>query len=829
MKKRIFGLVLFIGVFVNVSAQLSTKEKPFSFRDEYKDAISVKEVDKKIMPEVNVEKLIEEDESPDSIIKPYRFGYIHPVDFNLKNSGIWQTLSNGDKIWHLTIQCPKAKSINLVYDRFWIPEGGKFFIYTADKKQSIGAFTSHNNKSDKDNVSSFATELLFADEIVLEYYQPNNVEEDAIISVSKVIHGYRSFDPNLLPYNTSCNNQVNVNCSEGDNWQAEKRAITFIVNENDFCSGALINTKLNDNRPYVLTANHCLHGKDAITNYDLNTWIFYWNWESNTCSSPIILDLNRFSTSGATVIANNPDSDFALLELAEDPQEESDSLYYLGWDCSGNTGTGGVCIHHPKGDVKKIATYEMSPTSCIYSNIYCWDVHFVETINGFGITEDASSGSPLLNNNHRIIGQLAKGYGYCNNPSNSPSYFGKFSTSWTGNGNTDSRRRLKDWLNPNNNYVQTLDGCAPIYSSFSISGSSIVIDSKLYSINNLPSSLSVTWSINNSDFSISTIGNQCYVTYEGYYNIDSAVLTATIYRNGTVLKTVTKEIIHLYGIIGNPVLCNQNYYYVGLPNNYSVSWSINNNSFSLTPLGYNCRLTCDSYNIERSATLTATISRNGTTIGSISKRVFTHGTSLSITGTQDEYTNPSGWYYPEQSISYSASNAGSGFVSDTIYINKDCDINLSSSRFNGMDIYFSGSYLPSHITHNEDVVSFHTASASTAYDMRLQARDNNSCSDFDLIFKVTSVPYTNSPQLQLSVSNNFLYVHLMDAVSTPIGGGQFQQPTWTLKIVNMQGMIMTMQNVTGSDATVNISSYSPGMYGVTAIYNGQKYSAKFIK
>ena len=364
----------------------------------------------------------------------------------------------------------------------------------------------------------------------------------------------------------------------------------------------------------------------------------------------------------------------------------------------------------------------------------------------------------------------------------------------------------------------------------SISGSSIVIASNYYSVSNLPSSLSVIWSINNSDFSISTIGNQCHVTYEGYDNYDTAVLTATISRNGTVLKTLTKEIHHFDGIDGDAVLCNQENYSVnGLPNNFSVAWSISNSFFTLTPSGSSCTVSCSSYNAERSATLTATISRNGTTIGSISKRVFTHGTSLSITGTQDEYTNPSGWYYPEQSISYSASNAGSGFVSDTIYINKDCDISLSSSRFNGMDINFSGYYQPSHITHNENFVSFHTASASTAYDMRLLARDNNSCSDFDLIFKVTSVPYTNSPQLQLSVSNNFLYVHLMDAVSTPIGGGQFQQPTWTLKIVNMQGLIMTMQNVTGSDATVNISSYSPGMYGVTAIYNGQKYSAKFIK
>ncbi len=68
------------------------------------------------------------------------------------------------------------------------------------------------------------------------------------------------------------------------------------------------------------------------------------------------------------------------------------------------------------------------------------------------------------------------------------------------------------------------------------------------------------------------------------------------------------------------------------------------------------------------------------------------------------------------------------------------------------------------------------------------------------------------------------------AYATPIGGGLYQQPTWYLSVINSQtGQIMTSKPVTGSDTTVNISSYSSSMYIVRAMHDGNTYSAKLIK
>ena len=362
-------IFLFSFLFLNINAQICTNEQPVSFNSYELSKLDEKEViDRKCMPDLDMTTIEKEDIEDEEYGYPPRFGFSHFVDFNLNNSGTWQELSNGDRIWRLTIFCPKALSINLLYDKFWIPEGGKFYIYTPDKKQCLGAFTNKNNKSDKDNIQEYATGLLFSDEIILEYYQPKDVQEEAIISIASVVHGYRyvNLDTKSLGDSGSC--QVNINCSEGNNWQNEKKAVAMIlVNGERICTGSLIQTTSINNDPVFLTANHCveLYGKDAVNSPSLNNWLFYWNYEAPGCNN-ISYEPNHTYTVGATILANFSYSDFAFFHLTEDPRSVC-SPYYLGWNRNANSGTGGVCIHHPKGDVKKISTYTMTPYSSNYN------------------------------------------------------------------------------------------------------------------------------------------------------------------------------------------------------------------------------------------------------------------------------------------------------------------------------------------------------------------------------------------------------------------------------------------------------------------------------
>jgi len=412
MKKYITTIIfLLLSYYTLVHGQISTHEKPESFKKNIPNLINNERTQKRL-PSLDMKKIEQEDNEDEANGMPPRFGIRQKVDYNLDNSGEWDTLSNGDRIWRLSISCPEALSINILYDKFWIPDNTKFFIYSNDHKYSIGAITSKNNKGDKNNPQGFATGLVYGDEITLEYYLPSEVEDTGIISIAYVVHGYKYI--NVIEgqmvesqYGGSGNCQVNVNCSEGQNWQSEKNAVAMIIMDGSYiCTGSLINTTTNDNRLLFLTANHCLvNGKDAINAPNLSQWTFYWQYESQECTntSPSTI----YSTVGATVVANNAVSDFALLRLTENPLNATGvTPYYLGWDRTGNSGIGGVGIHHPSGDIKKIATYSGTPVNSSCMNNYFWQTGFIQTPNGYSVMEPGSSGSPLINSNHKVIGQL---------------------------------------------------------------------------------------------------------------------------------------------------------------------------------------------------------------------------------------------------------------------------------------------------------------------------------------------------------------------------------------------------------------------------------------
>ncbi len=479
--RKILLFICFLLLSDLASAQLSTHERPFSFENEAMVSANRKRKIKKItLPSLDLSRLEKEDKEDEEMDIPPRFGYPHKVNINSRSTGTWTELPNGDRLWQLNIVCPGALSINLLYSKFWLPDGGKLFIYTKDKSHYIGAFTSKNNKGDRNKIRGFATGLVYGDDIVLEYYVPKEVTEEAIIAIDYVVHGYKYITVNEKSLGGSGTCQININCPEGQDWQKEKKAVALIlVHGFRLCTGALLNTTDFGQEPYLLTANHCIHNYgDAVSSPNLDSFSFMWNYESPGCSNasnePVF-----YSTSGASVVANNTTSDecsdFALLSLAEDPQNLSNyTPYYLGWDCTGVSGNPGVCIHHPSGDVKKISTVLASPVSSNMSGEQdddgnYWRVNWAATQNGHGTTEGGSSGSPLLNSNHKVIGQLFGGKSNCG-AKNSPDWYGKFSFSWTGN-NGSMYRRLDKWLDSGESGVNTNDGLLVISDTVAVTQS----------------------------------------------------------------------------------------------------------------------------------------------------------------------------------------------------------------------------------------------------------------------------------------------------------------------------------------------------------------------
>ena len=85
-------------------------------------------------PDLNV--LAAEDEINDPRQK-YRVGVNLPVNLNVNNSGQWQNLSNGGRIWRLVIHSDDAMALGLYYNNFYVPNGGQVFIYNETKDHVI--------------------------------------------------------------------------------------------------------------------------------------------------------------------------------------------------------------------------------------------------------------------------------------------------------------------------------------------------------------------------------------------------------------------------------------------------------------------------------------------------------------------------------------------------------------------------------------------------------------------------------------------------------------------------------------------------------------------
>ena len=434
------GLLLALTLFVSGSAfsQISSGGQPASFS---KDLTS--SVDSKIMPLVDVEALLAEDAAESKDV-PYRFGNPFDVNYDLKNSGTWDVLENGDRLWRLRIMSRDAYSINLIYDRFVIPEGASFFVYNDDKDYVLGGFTHKNVQSTGD----FATAPVRGDVIVLEYREPADAEFEGEIVVGRVVHAYKDvfgFGEKGFGDAGSCNN--NVHCPEAVDWQDDVRASVMIINGSGsrICSGSMVNNVRQDLTPYFLTANHCLGGT-------YSTWVFVFNYESPNCTN-IDGPLNQ-TVVGATLRANASASDFGLLELFSIPPE-SYNVFYGGWNAVDTAAHGVVGIHHPSGDIKKIS-WEFDPvTSSAYLGLpNSGTSHWRVEVWDDGTTEPGSSGSPIYDNDHRVVGQLHGGWAACN--FDTADYYGKISRSWADGASAASR--LKDWLDPDNTGALVLDG-----------------------------------------------------------------------------------------------------------------------------------------------------------------------------------------------------------------------------------------------------------------------------------------------------------------------------------------------------------------------------------
>ncbi len=460
MKKNILffvSLLILLGTTSLVGiAQISNGGTPYSTLFQLNNNYQNLTFTSPDMKSISAEDLINEAASPNS---PRRMGVSVIINKNTTNSGTWTNIPDVGKVWRLQITVNKALALGIYYNDFFIPKGSRLFLYNHDKTQIIGAYTSANNPKQH----LFSTQFVEGDKIILEYFQPKNVTQDAIIDISEVAYVYRDIEFSIDKDRSAWWCMIDVACEEGDNWQNQIKGVARISikigSSYYWCSGSLINNANNDRTPYFLTASHCGEGSNSS---DRNQWIFYFNFQASTCNGT---NSGSNSTTGCQLRANDPSfasdgSDFYLLEFNNSIPNFYD-VFYNGWNrTNSNEDAGsGVGIHHPAGDIKKISTYDTPLQSSTFwnGNPSHWKLNWAQTVNGKSIMQGGSSGSPIFDSNGLIMGDLTGGYtsNSCTTPS--PAYYGKVWYSWDINGTTPATR-LKDWLDPNNTGIEKLPG-----------------------------------------------------------------------------------------------------------------------------------------------------------------------------------------------------------------------------------------------------------------------------------------------------------------------------------------------------------------------------------
>lgn len=311
-----------------------------------------------------------------------------------------------------------------------MPLGAEMYISSSDGNEVVGPFTAADNKPH----GQLWTPVLPGDDILLEVLIPRG-ERLALghqIELTSINVGYRGFFEGSDARSGSCN--VDVVCSEGDDWWDEIPCVAVIsTGGSTFCTGFMVNNTSQDRTPFFMTANHC-----GVSGSSAPSLVTYWNYQNSWCRPPGSGDsggagdgsLNQFNT-GSTYLASGSSSDYTLVVLDDQPNDAWE-VSYCGWDATGDDATQAIAIHQPATDEKRIS-FEYQPTTTTsylgeaipgdgtHVRVEDWDL---------GTTEPGSSGSPLFNQDHRVIGQLHGGYASCS--SQTSDWYGKFSVSWSG-------------------------------------------------------------------------------------------------------------------------------------------------------------------------------------------------------------------------------------------------------------------------------------------------------------------------------------------------------------------------------------------------------------
>jgi hypothetical protein len=318
----------------------------------------------------------------------------------------------GGRIWSAAIRSEDAFGLRIHFDNFWLPPDTELYLFN-ERGMVAGPYTG----AGPFDTGEFWSNMIMGESAYLQLRQfgpAGNVKlHQTYFDVVEVGHVGRqmgasldAFTKTFCDYTASCVENaecpatpsvVDVARNAVAHMQYVKRPYLYV------CSGGLLNNSTGDGTPYFLTANHCI-SRDR----EAGTLETYFQWTvpcGDDCPTQWADPVDVPSMLGSSVVVTNRTSDFTLLLL--DGQVES-GVDFLGWSTNAVAYSNGAMLYrisHPAAAPQAYSSHEVDTAAGTCTSwprgawIYSRDV--------FGATQGGSSGSPVVNSQGLVVGQLS--------------------------------------------------------------------------------------------------------------------------------------------------------------------------------------------------------------------------------------------------------------------------------------------------------------------------------------------------------------------------------------------------------------------------------------
>lgn len=361
----------------------------------------------------------------------HEVGIVRPLQVT-QADGQWLTQSDGTRAWVLELASPGAVIVRVHLVSFALPTGMTLLVGAPDGDVEPEEFVAHGPFPDGD----FWTPPVDGDTVRLVIIEetPTQSSGATTFQVVAVGHVYEDLRDSFTGEPAPC--ELDAMCYPEWNSAGNSVVRMLFSDPNYFyaCSGTLVNNLSGDYSPLLLTATHCID-TEALA----RTVTAYFFYTTKFCGVVPGTDVTPKFSSYATFLASTPidDSDASLIELTNPLPV---GVTWASWTTSAlDPGAAVTAIHHPVAASRRISfgTRVGDVTTGRYG--VSWSQ---------GITEHGSSGGPLFNANHEIVGQLHGGYSSC--AVAGPDSFGKLSVSYPLLADASGRKYLEQGLPDDN-------------------------------------------------------------------------------------------------------------------------------------------------------------------------------------------------------------------------------------------------------------------------------------------------------------------------------------------------------------------------------------------